>query len=824
MVWSGINGKSLTQMKTTALFSIPFIRLRKSTRCLTLSTAAFLVCDVLPVALGGSFGGAGFAYPLQTAAFLNAGVSGDKKRDDKGNKEREEEGAVNPRRMGYGPVIGQSYRFPDTDQNTVGRGLGIRLRHGVRVVFDKELIRYAIGTVGGVIDLSDTDYMRSKGGTVARLDGSLVFASDARPGWSPTGSFKSPREGEHRPLPSEWARYNGYYRWNDRVILSYEVGAASILEMPTAVKSRDQVGVVRHIRVEGVSRKVTAHLAQVVSSGKTIRHDNIIELEDGKEGKKTRFLALHDAPEGVRLTMTEKGEVLLEVSAPIETASFEVLNARAPNGDRDIVQALLDRIEEREDLKSLTQGGNAQWPKVLKRKEKTAESDGAYVVDSIPVPQENPWHSFIRISGLDFFPDGRAAVCTMNGDVWLVRGLSSRHKMVRWKRYASGLYQPLGLAIQEGDIFVVEQGQITRLTDLNGDNEADFYENFNYEGPFKPRAYWLCLDTDSEGNFYYGRVGNRARRMPEHGCIVRVDASGQSAEVFATGLRQSNGLAIGPDDMIHATDQEGNWVPATRIDRIEKGEFYGYRPNAAREIPVGNFSKPICWLPKNVDNSAGSQVFVDSDRWGPLAGRWLHTSWGLARLYLVLTETVQGIKQGGVVEMPTGMFQSGIMRAEVNPTDGQVYVAGLGVPGWTGVGIRPACFNRIRYTGRSTLMPVELHARTDGVEIVFGRSLNAKQARDPENYTVKRWTYEYSKEYGSPEYSVANPDTTGRDPVKLSDVSLGKQRRRVILHIPDMQPVMQMMIEYDIESRDGRPMENTIYHTVHRLRAVKGSH
>ena len=63
------------------------------------------------------------------------------------------------------------------------------------------------------------------------------------------------------------------------------------------------------------------------------------------------------------------------------------------------------------------------------------------------------------------------AVCTWDGDVWLVRDSGGTAREITWKRIASGLFQPLGLKIVEGQIYVGCRDQIVRLHDLNGDEE-----------------------------------------------------------------------------------------------------------------------------------------------------------------------------------------------------------------------------------------------------------------------------------------------------------------------------------------------------------------
>ena len=107
-------------------------------------------------------------------------------------------------------------------------------------------------------------------------------------------------------------------------------------------------------------------------------------------------------------------------------------------------------------------------------------------------------------------------------------------------------------------------------------------------------------------------------------------------------------------------------MPVTRLDFVRPGGFCGYMPSHHREKRPETYDKPLCWIPKAVDNSAGGQVWVTSDRWGPLKGQLLHLSYGRCELLLVLREEVDGQVQGGVVTLPL-KFASGIMRGRFHP-------------------------------------------------------------------------------------------------------------------------------------------------------------
>ncbi len=107
------------------------------------------------------------------------------------------------------------------------------------------------------------------------------------------------------------------------------------------------------------------------------------------------------------------------------------------------------------------------------------QAAGPYAIDTIEPPFDNPWKALMFFGDHDFLADGSAMICTMVGDVWHVEGLDATLEHVRWRRYASGLHQALGLVVHDGKVHVLGRDQITRLHDLDGDGEADFYECVN---------------------------------------------------------------------------------------------------------------------------------------------------------------------------------------------------------------------------------------------------------------------------------------------------------------------------------------------------------
>ncbi|HSH17634.1 MAG TPA: heme-binding domain-containing protein, partial [Verrucomicrobiae bacterium] len=377
------------------------------------------------------------------------------------------------------------------------------------------------------------------------------------------------------------------------------------------------------------------------------------------------------------------------------------------------VLATLDRSTPPPNLTSWLQPGHARWLPESRTVGQRGFDNDILTVDTLTVPYDNPWSALMFLSGVDFTPDGAAYVSTIHGDVWRVTGIDDRLRELRWKRYATGLFQPLGLKVRDGRVFVLGRDQITRLHDLNEDGEADFYENFCnlIQTSTGGHDYVTCLEQDDRGNFYY--VDPKGlHRVPPHGL---------SLETIATGWRNPNGMGVSPDGRIlTVAPQQGEWTPSSQISEARPGNYFGYGgPRVGSGRPQG-YDAPLCWIPHSVDNSSGSQVWVPRDLWGPLGGQMLHLLWGRCGLMLLLRDEFAGGSQGAVVPLP-GKLLSGPNRGTFRPQDGHLYVAGS--TGWQTAAAKDGALQRIRYTGRKVYLPTAWHAHSNGLALTFAQPL-----------------------------------------------------------------------------------------------------
>jgi azurin len=441
-------------------------------------------------------------------------------------------------------------------------------------------------------------------------------------------------------------------------------------------------------------------------------------------------------------------------------------------------------------LRDLCKGGPAQWPQWIETKGELGAAK-PYALDTLTLPVNNPWKTLFFVSGHDSFANGDAAICTMTGEVWLCRGIDETLQHLRWKRYATGLHQPLGLKIIKEKIYVQGRDQITCLHDLNGDDEADFYECVTNVQTTSAGGHDFItgLEQDSEGCYIIASGNQGVCRIKVKQTLLSVSdnapsqtgVSSSRLEVLATGFRNPNGLGLAKDGTITTSVQEGDWTPASAICQIKPGGFYGHGgPKDGQKVEL-----PLMYLPRGLDNSCGGQCFTETDRWGPLGGQLIHFSPGAANHFLILRQQIGDTWQGAALQLP-GDFRSGAQTGRINAKDGQLYVSGMF--GWGTYAPDDGCFQRVRYTGGPAHLPVAFEARNNGVLLTFSDALDKDVAANKASHFAQSWNYFYSRAYGSPEFSVRHPQQHGHDVETIASAHVLEDGKRLFLEIPEIAP------------------------------------
>src|SRR5262249_41884524 len=124
---------------------------------------------------------------------------------------------------------------------------------------------------------------------------------------------------------------------------------------------------------------------------------------------------------GLTWEVDDHQRLVLNIPADSKPSVVEVL-CTAGWGQNGL-DRLSDEIHQAEadgltDPETLTHGAPRLWPLPIEVHGKPGQQSGAYALDTIPVPFDNPYNAWLRTSALAFFPDGRAVVTTYGGDVW----------------------------------------------------------------------------------------------------------------------------------------------------------------------------------------------------------------------------------------------------------------------------------------------------------------------------------------------------------------------------------------------------------------------
>ena len=429
---------------------------------------------------------------------------------------------------------------------------------------------------------------------------------------------------------------------------------------------------------------------------------------------------------------------------------------------------------------------------------------------------KTPTVEAVRAAGIDFFKDGRLALVTFDGDVWMGEGFRPGSKEVKWSRFASGLHEPLGLRLRDEEIFVFDRNGLWRLHDRDGNGEADYHELFcsQIDQTAETREFASALEVMKDGSFVVckpGQTGSTVGRSS--GAILRISPDGRKVTRLADGFRQPY-LGYDPiADQIVATDQQGHFVPSTPVTFVQKGSFYGHPNGDADKDRL--VSPPLSWIPHQQCGSAAAVLWLHGSKMAGLSGQPVLLSFNPPRLFQIHPDSDEFVSQGGVTPLPLSLDDP-LLKGAVNPVDGLLYLTGFNIWGTKAKG--KTFLGRVRSNPEKVLSaPVDLRAGKRGILLRFARPLDPESALQTDAYSVRRWNYKRTSKYGSPNYKMDG--SPGSEDLPVSSIKLSRDKKTVFVGIPDMREVMQMEVSYDLAAQDRSPIKNKSFLTVHLLRS-----
>ncbi|MCH2201905.1 MAG: c-type cytochrome [Fuerstiella sp.] len=497
----------------------------------------------------------------------------------------------------------------------------------------------------------------------------------------------------------------------------------------------------------------------------------------------------------------------IEPSKEMKTVSVLCTNAGRSNATKS------DRQSDRA-VSNLKERPARRWKQSVRLSLPAIQSGGTLNLEELPLPLENPYGRAVRAADISFFgTSGRAALVTFDGDVWLCDGLQPRSQEVVWTRFTSGLHEPLSIRIRDGEIFVFDRSGLWRLHDRDENGEADYHELFCsriYQSA-ETRDFPLSFELETDGSFLVSKSGQRGM----FSAILRISADGNDVKLIASGFRQPY-LGYDPETgQIAATDQQGDWVPSTPVSFIKQDGFYGFRRSETLDDrPV---TPPLTWIPHAECGSAASMVWMRNAEMGPLNNKPIVLCYQPPRIMQLHTDVDEFAIQGGATPLDLNIGSNPLLKAAINPADGLLYLTGFKV--WGSLAEKPTFFGRIRTnSSKPWSVPSMVKTARRGILLGFDHSLDPLLASNRAAYTVRRWNYKRTSQYGSGHYRLDG--TAGSETLPVSSVKLSRDRRSVFLGIAGMREVMQIEVSYDIAVQEGEPFRRQTFLTANVLREV----
>ena len=428
------------------------------------------------------------------------------------------------------------------------------------------------------------------------------------------------------------------------------------------------------------------------------------------------------------------------------------------------------------------------------------------------------------VSGLDFTDDDELVVVTSGsvspggwvpnaqpGEVFILEGAveATSPADVTATKIATDLLNPMGIDIIGDDIYVSERDQLTKLTDPDGDGFYDVHTKFAEwpdGGNFHEFAFGLVHD---DTNFYVnlsvainnGGATTSPQPATNRGTTIKINRQSGAVTFVASGLRTPNGITLSDDGELFGTDNQGAWLPASKLIQIKQGGFYNHKTNPAGPFDSAPVTQPIAWFPQNeIGNSPSSPLILED---GPYAGQVLVGDVTYGGLQRVFMEKVAGEYQGAVFRHSAG-FEAGVNRTITGP-DGALYIGGIGEAGnWSESDKLKFGLQKLTPIGDNAFDMKSVEVTEDGFDITYTKPVSEETIDElVSSYRVKQWRYVPTPEYGGPKVDEEVLVVTGAE--------ISADHKKVSLAIDGLKPghVVHLRSPRPFTSEAGAELWNT---------------
>jgi hypothetical protein len=417
----------------------------------------------------------------------------------------------------------------------------------------------------------------------------------------------------------------------------------------------------------------------------------------------------------------------------------------------------------------------------------SAEEEAKYypIVD-IPIPPEVP----MRTGSFEILPDGRLAIGTRRGDIYFVNGAFDSPPTPTYHLFASGQDEIFGLSWKDGAMTATQFGEVTRISDTDGDEVADRYDTLsNNWGYAEGHEFAFGSKHDPEGNIWValGLSGSYNSHNLFRGWAVKVTPDGKMLPV-CSGLRSPGGVGPNAEGAMFTIESQGPWNGSCSLKHLKQGRFLGHpasynwypyapgmdapavEPNSrsrlqAEKKRVKELVPPAVRFPyiKMGRSISGFRLNQTGSKFGPFENQLFLGDYTLSVIMRATTEQINGVWQGACYPFREGLA-TGIMHVEFSPK-GQLIAGGFTTNRqWPVRGTEPFALQRLDWTGKVPFEIKEINIKKDGFLIHFTKPIDKRLAAVDGTYSITTYTHNYAAGYGSPEVDHTTSKVTKASP------------------------------------------------------------
>lgn len=444
-----------------------------------------------------------------------------------------------------------------------------------------------------------------------------------------------------------------------------------------------------------------------------------------------------------------------------------------------------------------------------------------YDIVNIPLPQD----TVIEAGAFAVLPDGRIAVGTRHGEIYLIDGIDAEKPTPSFHLFATGLDEIFGLAWKDDAFRVTQSCELTSVSDSNDDGVADRFETISDAwGYANYHEYAFGSEPDPDGSQFValGLSASYYSHALFRGFIMKVAPDGKTT-AFASGLRSPAGIGRDEHGALFYVESQGPWNCSCSLKAVSQNSFQGH-PASFEWYKYAPELGPVPESPES-----GTRIATEKNRvkalvpyavifpyirmgrsitafsvnktlgkFGPFDNQIFLGDYTQSILMRATTEQVNGVWQGACYPFREGL-STGILNVKFTP-EGNLLCGGTN-RGWPVRGIKPFALERLDWTGK---MPFEINRITiepNGFKVTFTKPVDQATGSSTATYAISAFTHPYHRGYGGPEIEQHQP---GVKSVSLADDGLSATITLAKLD-------QGFVYEFDLATLRSRDMEELLH-------------